>query len=731
MPKLNFFTPVAYAAPSKSIGSSLLEKVDSYFYLGGKKAHVIQGRTKNGQEKVILSESRSSLLARVGKVVSYFTIVIPILMLIAKAVLRSTHSFKLIDPKQKLEKGMDISEQTAAKIQGLMPKILRGQKDDKLEWLSTRNNLVFKLAQHPQFLFKIPEPNCSRGKDKLPTGGNDKTDSRFENMVKAKEVCVANELDLLIIPHAKKFTVNVDGNDYAFIVEESLDFDPNESAHEELYHKSSTKLNETAHQLATFVAKTGFNDATWRNVSILKEAQEFQGPRRIALIDLEHMKSTVNGFIGDSSSCGLIRCVSEAQIDIVIAEARKQIDPKQKLEKGMDISEQTAAKIQGLMPKILGEQKDDELEWLSMGNNLVFKLAQHPQFVFKISKPNCYRGEDKLRTGGNNKTDSRFENMVKAKEVCVANKLDLLIIPHAKKFTVNVDGNDYAFIVEESLDCDPNESATEELYHKYSTKLNETARQLAIFVAKTGFNDVAWRNIPILKEAQEFQGPRRIALIDLEHMKSTVNGFIGDSSSCGLIRCVSEAQIDIVIAEARKQGVAITDEQARDAKNRRLQELESDKTLRTFYERNGIITGKEPIQVDLDLLGLDLTEEGQIFVLARDEDGKLIMHGEKRKWEEQTITLRKATEDVITEMNMLIQNSSDQASTKGKRYFVLNTKYDPFKDYDSLGLPADKSFANEEEKKQSWIRRIVAALVDKGHILKLNKVRGCEYFIQA
>jgi hypothetical protein len=495
MPKLNFFIPITYAATSKSIGSSLLEKVDSYFYLGEKKAHVIQGRTKIGQEKVILSESRSSLLARAGKVLSYFTIVIPLLMLIAKAVLRSTHSYKLIDQKQKLEKGMDISEQTAAKIQGLMPKILGGQRDDELEWLSTGNNLVFKLAQHPQFVFKFARPNGFHGKDKLPIG-NDKTDSRFENMVKAKEVCVVNELGLLIIPHAKKFTVNADGNDYAFIVEESLDFNPNESAHEELYHKYSTELNETARQLATFVAKTGFNDVTWRNVPILKEAQEFQGPRRIALIDLEHMDSTVNGFIGD------------------------------------------------------------------------------------------------------------------------------------------------------------------------------------------------------------FNGSR------------------------GLIRCLSEAQIDTVIAEARKQGVAITDEQARSAKKRRLQELESDKALRTLYEKNGIITGKEPIQVDLESLDLDLTEEGQVTVLAGVEEGKL-------KLEKQTVTLRKVTEDIIAEMNRLIQDSSDQASTKGKRYFVLNTNEYPFKAYDNLGLPSVKAFINEEEEKQLWLRRIVAALVDKGHILKLDKVNGNSYFIQA
>lgn len=496
MSKLNFFTPVTYTIPSKSIRFSLLEKVDNYFYLGGKKAHHIQGLTKSGQERVILFEDKSSFLATVGKVFSYLTIVIPLLMLIAKAILRSSHNFKLIDPKQKLEKGVNVSEDTAAKIQSLIPKILTREKDEELQWLSTGNNLVFKLAQQPQLVFKIAPPNHPHR--------NDKTHSRFENMVKAKKVCMANELDLLIIPHAKKLTVNAEGSNHVFIIEECLDINPNESAHEEFYHKYSTELNETARQLATFVAKTGFKDVTWRNIPIINEAQEFHGSRHVALIDLEHIGSNVDGFIGD-----------------------------------------------------------------------------------------------------------------------------------------------------------------------------------------------------------------------------LVNG------SCGLIHCVSEAQIDIVIAEARKQRVAITDEQARHAKTHRLQELESNKKLCTHHEINGIVTGKELIQVDLDSLGLDLTEKGQISVPARDQKGKIILEGGDIRFEKQTITLRNVTEDVIAEMNKLIQNSSDQASTKGKRYFYLNTNQHPISTYNLLGLPTDKSFFTEEEKKQLWLDRIVTALADKGYIFKSDKVNAVGYNIQA
>lgn len=103
MTSINFFTSIAYASSPKPLSASILEQVDNYFYLGGKKAHVIEGEVQSEEEQVIFAETNSSLLARIGKVFSYFTIIIPLLMLITKAILRSNHNFKVINPKEKLE----------------------------------------------------------------------------------------------------------------------------------------------------------------------------------------------------------------------------------------------------------------------------------------------------------------------------------------------------------------------------------------------------------------------------------------------------------------------------------------------------------------------------------------------------------------------------------------------------------------------------------------------------
>lgn len=500
MDNLSFFTAVTYIDPPESIVSSLLERVDDYFCHGGRKAYIIQGLTDSDGEQVVVADSSFSWLATVGKVLSYFTIVIPFFALIAKGVLRSMHSFKVIDPKLQLEQGVNVSEAIAAKIQELMPRILKGQTED--------------------------------------------------------------------------------------------------------------------------------------------------------------------------------------------------------------------------------EEEDGEIEWLSTGNNFVFKLAEHPELVFKTAPP--------FIAGGSEQTNTRFKNMVKAKEVCLAHDLGLLIIPHAQKFTVNANNRDYVFIAEESLDLNPKESEQEELYYQFSTELSETVRQLAILIAKTGFNDVVWRNIPILNEGSEFQGPRRVALIDLEHMESIVAGFKGSrgflgNGSCGLIGCVSEKLIDIVIDEIREQGVEISGDEVQRARDNRLQELRSDEALRTFYENNGIKTGKEPIQVDLDSLGLDLEEVGRAPIRGvpeLDENGD-----DNPLTKMQAVTLRQVTEFVVAEMNRFIQNSSDQASIKGQRNVLLSFDNELLRSYQQLGR--NGYLASNADAKQSWIYIIISALIDKRYIHKFLKEDGAGYHFQA
>lgn len=487
-----FFTAAKYVQKDKTFGQSFLETVDNYFFLGGKKAHVI--KIKDDQEKVVLSKTKSSKFARACKFISYFTVIIPLVMLTTKAILRATHNFHLIDPKKKLEKGIEITAETISKLEALIPTIRAAAANDDIVWLATGNNLVFKLKGSPNFVFKMAPRTILRG---------------------------------------------------------------------------------TTHMT----------------------------PKEIS--------------------------------------------------------------------------------------------------------------------------DLRFSNMIKAKEICLVNQLGNLLVPHAKKIEVNAGGHQYTLIVEEALDFNPHDGAQEELYHQYSDELNETARQLATFVAKTGFNDVNWRNIPLLNEEERFLGNRRVALIDLEHMENVANGFIGDpNGSCGLINCFSTDQIDIVINEAKNQGIKIS-QKFKDAKAKRLIDLEENQAIREFHASRGIATGKEPFNVDLDLLGLDLTEEGIFYSMVEDPiDPDVLRRTPVR------ITMQTALEEIISALNDRIAERPDDNSAAVNRYIELDLSNDTLKKYISLGVSKDENLSPEEKAKQLWIYRILSAIGHQGHFFAWQPLDRATYMVQ-
>ena len=385
------------------------------------------------------------------------------------------------------------------------------------------------------------------------------------------------------------------------------------------------------------------------------------------------------------------------------------IESKDLFSSNLNVPEEATLKVYSLIEKILKTEECNEIKLLSNAGNIL-KLNKYAHLVFKFAK------FGNSPSTNNESINSRFKNMIKAKKVCLINNLDLLIVPQAIKTTLC--SKDFPCIIEEAFDFPNNESANEKDYETHSKSLNETMRQLAVFVAKTGFNDVTWRNVPIVNEREDFLGPRRVALIDLEHMIDAESGFMGSNNgSCGLIRCcTSEEQIDIVIKEARKQNVGISEEDLQSAKKLRLKELESNKKIIVVYKKNNIITGKEPINVDLDSLGLDLSEKAQDEFCFEDKP--------------QIFTLRKATEDLIKEINRLIQQASDEASPKCKRTVFLNTDIAPFNLYNRLGCPNYFS-ASVKELKKTWINQIITALIDKEYIVKLNEVNEYGYLIQA
>lgn len=395
---------------------------------------------------------------------------------------------------------------------------------------------------------------------------------------------------------------------------------------------------------------------------------------------------------------------------------------------GIDIPPATIAKIRALASKIRGGIEDEELTWYP-SNNPVFSLTSAPHLIFKTVHPHVRVLVGRRFLSAAQIAEERLANMAKARRICLIHKLSLLIIPHAMKFEVE----GMTFIAEERINIIQNESAQEHAYQL--SGLNETVRQLATFIAKTGFSGVAWRKMPIVDIASEFQGNRRVALVDLKEMESASVGLFGRIAGeeghyrQGLINCLSsEEQIDIVLDVAKKHGIVKQD--AEEIKARRLEEIRNDQQLQQFYARNGMLENpRKPIEVsDLRSLGLELEEEALACT------GKKIKTGEEGSyvWEKEIITMRKAITDVISAINKEILKTPEEASLKGKRYIQLDHDSQErenlfLKEYHRLGCQKGQPVDNDER----WLKRIIDALVAKGHLFKLDKIDNYGYFLQA
>jgi hypothetical protein len=79
MAEVSFFTPIIFINQPKSYAKRLLAVVDDYFYLGGR-----QALAYDWDPYVTMENGSQSLLKTSLKVISYFTIFLPLIPLISK-----------------------------------------------------------------------------------------------------------------------------------------------------------------------------------------------------------------------------------------------------------------------------------------------------------------------------------------------------------------------------------------------------------------------------------------------------------------------------------------------------------------------------------------------------------------------------------------------------------------------------------------------------------------------
>lgn len=93
---IEFCTPIYYGNQQHSIYQSFLEFADDYFFFKGNKAVVDFKESRPESQGVDLVLFESSWQTTVLKIISYFTIILPLILFSAKVILRSLYHFHLI-----------------------------------------------------------------------------------------------------------------------------------------------------------------------------------------------------------------------------------------------------------------------------------------------------------------------------------------------------------------------------------------------------------------------------------------------------------------------------------------------------------------------------------------------------------------------------------------------------------------------------------------------------------
>lgn len=95
MSSVGFFTALRFENKDLTCRQTLTQKVDSYFYFGGRHAKVLQGSTRDGKDVAFLAQGSTSKMVQVAIIVSFFTVIIPLVLLLAKVLLRLTNRIQI------------------------------------------------------------------------------------------------------------------------------------------------------------------------------------------------------------------------------------------------------------------------------------------------------------------------------------------------------------------------------------------------------------------------------------------------------------------------------------------------------------------------------------------------------------------------------------------------------------------------------------------------------------
>lgn len=302
MENVNFFTPISFEGKGTTFRERSLATLSNYLSpFGSRQACVIRSESADGKYGVSMEENSSGWIATTFKVVSYMTVVLPIVALLTYTIMRWGVKFEVVDFKAKSEAAIEVSPKLLDKLEELTLVLKRAEDHHEITWLSKEPTRVFVLNEDPTLVFKFEHPAD--------------LEHRVNNIVRAQEVVGVHNLGKLYVPNAKI----VEAGGHQFLAVERVQILEKSSAVEEQWREKSADLDETARQLALFIANSNWNNVNPGNIPLLADTTD------VALINLKEVESTLPGaaFFGDEKVPGLLNCLfSQSQMETMGAIAK-------------------------------------------------------------------------------------------------------------------------------------------------------------------------------------------------------------------------------------------------------------------------------------------------------------------------------------------------------------------------------------------------------------------------
>jgi hypothetical protein len=353
---IGFFRPISFDHfESQTTWGKLVACSEWYLSLSSEKAQLMRSGSHQLLVKPITDKNHR--LQQVLKVASWALIIFAAIALIVKVTYRKNRAFHLYNAHKELVGDISISAQERLKLEKLLPSILNKKQIPEIEWLSTRNTLVFSLKEQPELIFKIQQLGDNHH--------NVSAKQRFQNAVKVRETIDTYGLEQLLLPSTALITLatplSIDSqNDSTLdssmnpdqqrepihalptssssplvnasidlLVEKRFDIPNSSQDHLSPFYQHPSRNLPALIQLVHLMALTGLSDSSPENNPLVTSENEADLPK-IAILDTEVLDRPgeglctpykINGRYHPRN--GLLSYIPMEQFDFIVHEAQR------------------------------------------------------------------------------------------------------------------------------------------------------------------------------------------------------------------------------------------------------------------------------------------------------------------------------------------------------------------------------------------------------------------------